>query len=43
MSRVGFGVRAFDYENDGDLDVYVANGHIADNVAEYTEGQSFAA
>jgi enediyne biosynthesis protein E4 len=41
LSSVGFGIRAFDYENDGDLDVYVANGHIADNIAEYTEDQTF--
>ena len=26
--KVGFGTRLFDYDNDGDLDVFVANGHI---------------
>ena len=31
---VGFGVRMFDYENDGDLDVFVVNGHITDNIGE---------
>ena len=29
---LGFGAAAIDIENDGDLDLYVANGHILDNV-----------
>jgi enediyne biosynthesis protein E4 len=29
---VGFGTVAFDHDNDGDLDVFVTNGHIIDNV-----------
>ncbi len=29
---LGFGMRLFDYDLDGDLDVYIARGHILDNV-----------
>jgi hypothetical protein len=32
---LGFGTRLFDYDNDGDLDIYVTNGHVIDNVALY--------
>ena len=38
---VGFGVRFFDYDLDGDLDLVVANGHVMDNVAVVREGASF--
>lgn len=38
---VGFGVRFFDYDLDGDLDLVVANGHVMDNVALVKEGASF--
>src|SRR5439155_2780991 len=29
------GTKLFDYDNDGDLDIYVTNGHVIDNVALY--------
>jgi len=41
-SRLSFGIEFFDADNDGDEDLVTANGHIADNVAEYREGVAFA-
>ena len=35
---VGFSVLLFDPDLDGDLDAFVANGHVWDNVAEIDEG-----
>jgi hypothetical protein len=32
---LGFGTKFFDLENDGDLDIYVTNGHVIDNVHLY--------
>jgi hypothetical protein len=32
---LGFGTKLFDADNDGDLDAYVTNGHIIDNVELY--------
>ncbi len=41
MQSLGFGVAALDIENDGDLDLYVANGHIFDNVEEAEHGATW--
>jgi hypothetical protein len=42
LPELGFGVVFLDVENDGDLDVYVANGHIMDNVDVYQPGTRHA-
>ena len=39
--RVGFGVALFDGDLDGDLDLYVANGHIIDNIGLYSDTITF--
>ena len=32
---LGFGTRMYDYDNDGDLDLHVTNGHVIDNIKLY--------
>ena len=39
---VGFGTAFFDYDNDTDLDVIVANGHILDNAAFFRQSATYA-
>ncbi len=41
-ARLKFGVDFFDADDDGDEDLLVANGHIEDNINEYTDSISFA-
>lgn len=35
LTTLGFGTRFFDFDNDGDLDLHVTNGHVTDNVELY--------
>jgi len=41
LPYLSFGVKWFDYDNDGWLDLIIANGHIADNIADYMPDHSF--
>jgi len=42
LGMVGFGVNWIDVENDGDLDLFVANGHIIDNIRMYNDTLTYA-
>jgi len=39
---LGFGTHLFDYDNDGDLDLFFANGHISPNVHLYSPSETYA-
>jgi hypothetical protein len=38
---LGFGLFFFDYDNDGNKDIFVGNGHIEPNIAQFGEGVSY--
>ncbi len=39
---LGFGTKMYDYDNDGDLDIHVTNGHVIDNVKLYQPNLTYA-
>jgi hypothetical protein len=39
---LGFGTKMFDFDNDGDLDIHVTNGHVIDNVKLYQPNLTYA-
>jgi len=38
----GFGTRFFDYDNDGNRDLFIANGHVLDNIQRYHSEVAYA-
>ena len=42
LQHVGFGVAFADYDNDGDLDLAIVNGHVIDNIAMRRSGAKHA-
>jgi hypothetical protein len=38
----GFGARFMDFDNDGRADIFMANGHVLDNIQRYHEGTQYA-
>ena len=41
FSRLGFGAKLFDFDNDGQTDIYATNGHVTDNVELYHPGLTY--
>jgi enediyne biosynthesis protein E4 len=41
VKTLGFGTKLFDFDNDGDLDIYITNGHVTDNVNLYDPQLSY--
>ena len=41
VETLGFGTKVFDFDNDDNLDIYVTNGHVTDNVKLYDPQLSY--
>lgn len=41
LAEVGWGVVVADFDNDGDRDMVVANGHVVDNIREFEPSHSY--
>ena len=41
LPMVSWGVKLFDFDNDGWLDLFIANGHLEDHIAEYDQSSSY--
>jgi enediyne biosynthesis protein E4 len=39
---LGFGTKMYDFDNDGDLDIHITNGHVIDNVKLYQANLTYA-
>lgn len=39
---LGFGTKMFDFDNDGDVDLHVTNGHVIDNITLYQPALTYA-
>jgi len=39
---LGFGTKMYDFDNDGDLDIHITNGHVIDNVKLYQSNLTYA-
>ena len=39
---LGFGTKMFDFDNDGDLDIHITNGHVIDNVKLFQPNLTYA-
>jgi len=42
LETLGFGTRLADFDNDGDLDIHVTNGHVIDNIQLYNPRLRYA-
>lgn len=41
LNYLTFGIGFFDYDNDGDLDIFAANGHVDTNISDYDPAVSY--